>query len=774
MGQFGIKLINTTMRNLFILLLTTITLNIYSQNVAITDDDTYSAHTSAMLDVKSITKGLLVPRLTTVQRNSISSPANGLLVFDTTLGGFYYYNGTSWSNLTSGITSNLWSFDGTNKVYLTNVNNRLGVGTNSPNSKMVVKGDATLSAGQALFSVVNKDNDTIFAVYDGGVRVYVYDDPLVKAPGSKGGFAVGGFSPNKGLVTNEYLRITPDSVRIYIEEESLIKAGGSKGGFAVGGFSPNKATPSDYFNIYGDNSPTNINPSDARIFWYPLKEALLSGRVLVESPDSVGTNSFSSGFESKAIGDYSQALGYHARAFGDYSTAIGNNAEARANNSFAFGDFATASGNGSYAFGSVGRDISGNSTGNPTLASGNYSVAMGMGSTANGVSSFSLGTNSIASGNYSTAFGFENVSSGAYSVTFGKGSTASNSYSFAAGVGATASGYNSYSFGLNSNSSGSYSYAFGNAAEATSNYSLAMGYQAKANNNDAIALGRLATASGQEGVAIGYSSNASWSGVAIGRNSVAAMWSLAMGIGAEANAIGSTALGWGSIANGGYSKAMGPIEASGLYTFAIALSDQSTTNVSQANTLSIMGGEVGIGTISPSSNLHVVANESANFAARFWNDGNNSDRYGVRIQAGTDNGAGINYMIRFYDGDGTYEGAIVNNAGTLSLIQNSDLRLKKDITSTTYNALNIINNLRIVDFKYLDSDVKHTGYIAQEVLDVFPEMVVNDPETDRYGVSYDKLIPVLNKAIQEQQQMINELKEQNVLLKQRIETLENN
>ena len=58
--------------------------SLVSQNVAITDDDGYTANPSAMLDVKSTNKGMLVPRLTTSQRNAISNPANGLLVFDST------------------------------------------------------------------------------------------------------------------------------------------------------------------------------------------------------------------------------------------------------------------------------------------------------------------------------------------------------------------------------------------------------------------------------------------------------------------------------------------------------------------------------------------------------------------------------------------------------------------------------------------------------------------------------------------------------------------
>lgn len=53
-------------------------------------------HTSAMLDITSTNKGLLVPRVTTAQRTAIATPATGLLVYDTTLNLFYYYDGTAW------------------------------------------------------------------------------------------------------------------------------------------------------------------------------------------------------------------------------------------------------------------------------------------------------------------------------------------------------------------------------------------------------------------------------------------------------------------------------------------------------------------------------------------------------------------------------------------------------------------------------------------------------------------------------------------------------
>jgi len=51
---------------------------------------------SSTLDVSSTTKGMLIPRMTTTQRQAITSPAQSLLVFDTTDSRFYFYNAGNW------------------------------------------------------------------------------------------------------------------------------------------------------------------------------------------------------------------------------------------------------------------------------------------------------------------------------------------------------------------------------------------------------------------------------------------------------------------------------------------------------------------------------------------------------------------------------------------------------------------------------------------------------------------------------------------------------
>lgn len=64
---------------------------------------------SAMLDVNSTSKGLLTPRMTTLQRNSIATPADGLIVYDTSLKSFFHYNTStsSWIKLSSDVSGRL-------------------------------------------------------------------------------------------------------------------------------------------------------------------------------------------------------------------------------------------------------------------------------------------------------------------------------------------------------------------------------------------------------------------------------------------------------------------------------------------------------------------------------------------------------------------------------------------------------------------------------------------------------------------------------------------
>lgn len=86
---------------------------VFSQGTAINSAGT-PADNSAMLDVSSTSKGMLVPRMSKDEKTAIGSPATGLVVYqtnDTT--GFWYYTGTSWKQI-AGSSGGGSSISGTN------------------------------------------------------------------------------------------------------------------------------------------------------------------------------------------------------------------------------------------------------------------------------------------------------------------------------------------------------------------------------------------------------------------------------------------------------------------------------------------------------------------------------------------------------------------------------------------------------------------------------------------------------------------------------------
>jgi hypothetical protein len=73
-----------------------------AQQIIVTDDASYTTPASgSMLDVKSTTKGFIVPRMTTAQRTTLggTSPVNGVVVYDTELKSFWYWENDVWNQI---------------------------------------------------------------------------------------------------------------------------------------------------------------------------------------------------------------------------------------------------------------------------------------------------------------------------------------------------------------------------------------------------------------------------------------------------------------------------------------------------------------------------------------------------------------------------------------------------------------------------------------------------------------------------------------------------
>ncbi|OFY49447.1 MAG: hypothetical protein A2W85_06285 [Bacteroidetes bacterium GWF2_41_31] len=86
------------MKKLLIITIATIMWNTAFSQVSINTDGS-QANASAILDLKSTSKGFLLPRMTTWQLKNISNPAAGLLVFNTDSSDFYGFNGNAWISM---------------------------------------------------------------------------------------------------------------------------------------------------------------------------------------------------------------------------------------------------------------------------------------------------------------------------------------------------------------------------------------------------------------------------------------------------------------------------------------------------------------------------------------------------------------------------------------------------------------------------------------------------------------------------------------------------
>ena len=127
----------------------------------------------------------------------------------------------------------------------------------------------------------------------------------------------------------------------------------------------------------------------------------------------------------------------------------------------------------------------------------------------------------------------------------------------------------------------------------------------------------------------------------------------------------------------------------------------------------------------------------------------------------------------------------VTNVGTFQFT--SDRRLKDNITAINDNALSRVMQLKPVSFNYknipntifIGSDIVTEGFIADELQQVIPSAVngkkdalTSEGTIQPQTINTAPIVSVLTKAIQEQQQIIEELKRKNNQLEARLISIE--
>jgi hypothetical protein len=808
------------MKNLFFLVIGLLLLTyvgVMGQSIEINP----ASSSSAMITGTSTDKGLLVPRMTDTQRNAIPSPATGLMVYQTNgTTGFYFWNGTTWVNLggSGGTASELqkitegsntgWRILGRDAANYGNIgadaldlststtasttrgatgSNAFATGINTTASGLytTASGESTTASGTASTAMgfnstaSNQRSTAIGSATTASGFASISTGHNTRASGDYStamgistrathyaSTAMGAGSRANGIVStaigDELIAQSATEVVVGSFNDTLTSfnsgayAGDNNRTFTVGTGSSNAARRTSFVvqqngNVgIGTGAPTQRLHVAGSVRIVDGTEGV--GKVLTSDANGRGTwTTPAAGGNTSELQKITEGsntgwriLGMNASNYGDIganaldlsrSTLASTTTGATGPDAFAAGFVTTASGTNSTAMG------------NSTNASGMFSTAMGSGSIASGQSSTAIGNFSratgvvsIAAGNEVRAKSFGELTVGSFNDTL----TTVNSSTFA--------GDNNRTFTVGTGSS--------NTARRTSfvvqqNGNVGVGASAP---NAQLQLGN--TFANRKVVLFEAANNDhQYYGVGINNQVLryqvdATNSSHVFFAGASATTsnelmriTGTGNVGIGITAPTANLMVGGTPGIGGLVTFN-GLNYGSHFFIGATQDTYIRGGKIG---------SHVYINDDAVI-------GN------VKIGAG-----GIPTEKLDITGNLKVSGNICYS-GTIGAC--SDLRYKTNF-SKIENPLNkvlALNGLhydwRVEEFKENNfTKDRQIGFIAQEIEEIFPEMVLTDAKGYK-SVDYARLTPVLVEAIKELKTLNDELKSKNEKLEANSQKIE--
>lgn len=783
------------------------------QNIGI---GTNVPHASAILELNSTSKGFLLPRLTSEQRNQVGSPATGLMVFDITTNSPWVYNGTTWVEALNNNIAN-WVYNGitlynpnggnvgiglenaTNRFQVRNMgegendfivsySGAFGIGGTSATGRFFVRND--LAGNDSSFFITRRgrigsgisnplgrlqiqndisgtDSSLIFTESgDFGIgtdfpfgRFHLRNDMsgvdstfivlrngyagvgtvLPQGPFHFAGDVLSGQDSNFIVTRGARVGVgtsTPFG-RLHIANDVsgtdsvfIVTMAGYAG---LGTLNPAARLHVDNSSVLfsaeglvpaaAEHLPLPATGEGRRMMWYPDKAAFRTGYVSANqwNYDSIGTYSFSAGFNARAHGNSgSVAMGLNALATGvNGAIAVGSDALAMGTSSVAMGrivrTFSQALGGVALGEGSAVFSRGG-------LAGGFYSrVIDGDGGIALGYQNEVNYRGAFAGGYVSKAYGGEGAIALGYSVE-------------AANDGAVALGYNTKAEGFGST-------AIGKDNRVTATAGFVAGINSEANNGNASSvLGSNLKATSYGGTVVGVFNNASLAGsiydisnnnrvFQVGNgtadnlrsNALTVLQNGNIGVGVltpehnlvvnkdirldafEVNngTLSSPLLRFGPSNTG---EAIGSKRTEGGNRWGLDFYTGNQTRMSITNT-----GRIGIGTTNPFKGLVHIEGAVSNLLSS----------YGFLNSAGNTGSAGGTNPYSLYASD---------RIAASEFNAHSDRRIKSNI-ETSDGALDLqrLQHIRITDYGFADhvtrGNQRVKGLIAQELKEVLPSAV---------------------------------------------------
>jgi hypothetical protein len=430
-----------------------------------------------------------------------------------------------------------------------------------------------------------------------------------------------------------------------------------------------------------------------------------------------------------ASGSYSHSEGVSTLAKGDFNWALMQNNNVNGDHNFVIGTSNTIP-----------------NTATRNYLTSNHNIVSGVGNIVNSFATLVNGnSNKVTDGYAGIIVGENNESKADFSMLFGSGNQSRGGLSaISFGVGA----YNILEDGLG--------YAIGTSNVIWSNgsqFAFAVGDNNKVgttNGRAAIAIGTGNTSNGEQGISIG-------TGNITATSYTGSRAQIAIGEGNDARGTGSIAIGFGN-------KAYATLVNRGN---AVSIGDNNTVNISGKGFA--FGSDCYVGATPTTFGQRAMA---LGFGAVTGHE--RSIAIGVNVVNTTGENqivmrahgvTGTSSAYVFYTNPSSTTIGVELTANATSWTSLSDRTTKENIKSNNYG-LKEVMQLGTYSYNYIGTNAndRRVGIMAQEVKQLMPELVPQ-LSSGKLGVNYTELIPVLIKAIQEQQLKIEQLEKKLAQLK---------